>query len=103
MLIIPWFDVPAFRMEISLDGTPYVLKMRYNVISGFWSMDILSRDEALIAGSLRLVRGQPLIAQIVNPALPPGDFFLIGDGEPTRENMGVTVDLAYMEAADLAV
>jgi len=101
MIVVPWIDAPRWRQEIALDGRPYVLVARYNVRSAFYSMDIMSRTGEAIVSGFRLVKGFPLLRQVRKPELPPGEFFVIGTGEPTRENMGQGCKLIYIPEADL--
>jgi hypothetical protein len=102
-LIIPWPDSPEWEQNLRLSGVTYRLRGRYNVVGDRWALDILTADRELIVAGIRMLRGILLTEQHLDPRLPPGDMFLIGEGQPTRTNMGNGVQLVYVEPEDGAV
>lgn len=102
-LVIPWPDSPEWEQNVRLSGVTYRLRGRYNVVGDRWVLDILTADRELIVGGVRVVRGLLLTRQFLDPRLPPGDLFALGEGQPTRANMGAGVQLIYVEPEDGAV
>lgn len=94
-VIIPWPDFPEWEQQTQLDGVTYILRGRYNTLSMAWCLDILTADKLPIVEGARIVQGVSLFSIHPDPRLPPGDFFVIGNSEPTRDNMGVSVFLVY--------
>lgn len=94
-VVIPWPSAPEWEQQIQLDNVSYRLRGRYNTLSQKWTLDILTADKAPIVHGARIVRGVSLFSMHADPRLPAGDFFVIGDTEPTRENMGTSVFLVY--------
>lgn len=94
-VVIPWPNFPEWEQQVQLDGVSYRLRGRYNTLSERWTMDILTADKVPIVQGVRLVRGASLLSVHVDPRLPAGDFFVVGDSEPNRENMGQSVFLVY--------
>ena len=102
-VIIPWQNAIAFQQQVTLDGRLYSLRLRFNGESGHWSMDISDRNREPLVTGIRLAKGQALLYACRAIGLPRGDFFVIGNGMPTRENMGDGLQLIYLELPDDAV
>ena len=102
-VIIPWQDGIAFQQQVTLDGRLYSLRFRFNSESGHWSMDISDRNREPIVTGIRLVKGQSLLYACRVIGLPRGDFFVVGNGMPTRKNMGDGLQLIYLELPNDAV
>lgn len=96
-------DAPESKQSVQLDGTTYQIRLRWNFVAGAWSMDLLTRGGSLLVSGLRLVRGQLLLQQFTNDALPAGDFFVYdvasreGDYSDFIEGRAV---LVYVESDD---
>ena len=107
MRIISFAQAPEWVQEVQLDGKTYRLRARWNTVSERWSMDILTRDKRMILGGIRLVRGQRLLRQHINPLLPPGEFVVMGEegaidgGFDTEGPCGRCSRLAYLDASEV--
>lgn len=85
LIIIPFFDFPAFTQEVSLDGTPYVISFTWNSRVEFWTMGITDKEENLLIGGIKLVLGMELLKKFPDKQLPPGRMFVFdvkGDESP---------------------
>ncbi len=93
------------KLELSLDGILYRLRIYWNIRQSSWSMDIAeSNDNVLIQGIKIESDWLPVYRyQITN--FPPGEFIVVdtsGQGlPPTRDNFGTdgVVKLMYDEAS----
>lgn len=107
MRIITFPNAPEWAQEVQLEGKTYRLRARWNTVAERWSMDILTRDKRLILGGLRLVRGQRLLRQHINPLLPPGEFVVLGEegaidgGFNVEAPSGRGSILAYLDASEV--
>lgn len=95
-------DIPAYQFQITLDGTVYTLKFRFNVRMDRWIMDIADTDEEAILSGIPMLYGLPLVQRFELEELPPGKFVVVDEtGEernPTRTGFGDDFKLLYEEA-----
>lgn len=103
-LIIPTeFDVPAFRMTVTLDNVVYDLRFVLNKRDGFWRMDI-GRDDVSLVRNIKIVLSSDLLkAHRSISELPPGTLSVVDKlgqhTEPNEDNFGDSVVLLYEPAA----
>jgi hypothetical protein len=108
MRIINFPTAPEWAQTVQLEGVSYTLRARWNFIAERWSLDILTRDQRLIVGGIRLVRGLRLLRQYADPRLPPGELVILGREGATDGGFGVEAlsgqdsVLAYISAAEVA-
>ena len=61
MIEIPVIDVPAQRLETTLNGTQCALSIRHNETSGAWSLSVEIGGTEVLSG-VRIVPGVDLLA-----------------------------------------
>jgi hypothetical protein len=98
--IPPALSERAFTQETLLDGTTYRLTFRWNVREGAWYLDLLTAEDVLIAGGLKLVGGAFLLRHITGAVRPPGELWV--EGIPTETNLGTEAVLLYLDEDELA-
>lgn len=102
MRVIPWQNGPRWRAEVTLDGEPYIVRAAYNVESQAWTLGLYTLSDDPIVLGIKLVKGQPLLAQTRRDNSIPGELVVVGEGLPTRGNMGDGCNLIYVTGAELA-
>lgn len=96
---------PNTRQTVVLDGLEYVLDLRWSGREERWFLDLYDAAGTLLAGSIKVINGLPLLYKLRGgaPGLPPGELVVL-DGrdipaDPGLEDLGDAAQLAYVEAA----
>lgn len=95
------------RIEIALDGEPYVLRARWNSRDAAWYLDAWERDGTTpIAFGIKLVLGVRLGSTFQHP-LFLGGLFLVDDSgtgvEAGLNDLGTRVNLVHFTVADAVI
>ncbi len=77
MVSIPFTDGPSFLEQVTLDGTPYRLKLYWNSRNAFWSIAFFDVEDVLILGGIPLLQGINLLKGHPDRGLPPGELWVI--------------------------
>lgn len=90
--------------SVTLDGEPYVLRVRWNTSDSAWYLDAWERDgKTPIAFGIKLILGVRL-GSTYNHALFAAGMFLLpltdSGNEPGLNDLGSTVLLIHMTADD---
>jgi hypothetical protein len=86
MEIIPFQKgLPSFTEEVTLDGIVYTFEFSWNSRGGFWSMNILNRDQTQLVMGVRLVMFYGLIRKFVDRGLPNGELYVLDPSGNTDE------------------
>ncbi len=75
--IIPMNNYADSTVEVTLEGRPYIFRMRWNTRGAFWVLSISDRNEELIIDGLRLVSGFPINLYHKDSRLPKGLFAVV--------------------------
>lgn len=111
MQILAWPDtadnrLPSFKMTVTLDDTAFVLWAKWNVVYGFWTLDLLDSTLDPIVTGLKLALGIDLLHRYRDARLPGGALMVVDlSGKITRidrEDMGRDVFLCYFTADEIA-
>jgi|SRR5579859_6612007 len=98
-------SVANYRVGTSLDGTQYILDVRWNGRANAWSMDVLAADQTPIRMGLKLVLGIIIGGRVVDPAFPTGLLIAIDTSgqnlDAGFDDMGTRVIVSYFPTADL--
>lgn len=90
---------PEQRLAITLDSTPYVLRVRWNTQDSAWYLDAYERDgTTVIAISIKLVYGIKLGAIVDHPLFNSGMFLFNTTGgklDPGFADLGRQVLLVH--------
>lgn len=84
-VVIPFFDAPSFREEITLEGTPYVFQFSWNYAGSFWSLSIFDRDSNPLVLGIRLVLNYEHIKRHPIIGMPPGELYVIDINEGSSD------------------
>lgn len=99
---IPWPDGPAWKQEVTIDGSVYRMRGRWNEIGEFWSFDLLTRSERPIVVGVKVVLGALLTFRLVDERLPSGAFVVVAGGDcpciPRRHDFEANARLVYLDA-----
>lgn len=107
MVLIPFKSGPSFLEQVTLDGTPYKLKVYWNSRNAFWGLAVFTIEDVLILGGIRLFQGINLIGGHPDIGLPPGELWVVdlaGDlSEPGYEDFTGDRQLHfyYVEEGDI--
>lgn len=94
-------DLERHTQEVTLDGTPYQVRLTWRQRPRAWYMDLLAADGAPIALGRRLSpRSLPLFGSAVANA-PPGNLIVRGPARYTRQALGESLLIIYYAADEL--
>jgi len=95
-------DIPAYSFQITLEGTVFTLRFRFNTRLDRWVMDVNDVDDLPIITGVPLLYGLPLLDRYKLSNLPLGQFVIIDEtGEernPPRDSFGEDFKLLYKES-----
>jgi hypothetical protein len=98
-------DLTHYDFGISLDGTSYLLELRWNTREEAWYLDIRLEDGTDVVLGIKVVVDFILGRRSQHPARPPGVFFAVDTSgrrqDPGISDLGARVQLLYFEAAEL--
>lgn len=85
-------DLPWYKFKVSLSGSIYTLRFRFNVRMQRWILDIADNADNDLLSGLPLITMRNINGQYVIEGLPNGMLFISDDtdkGEqPTRNSFG---------------
>lgn len=94
-------DIPAYKMQCTLNGTIYTLHFRFNTRQDRWIMCIRDIDDNSLVDGIPLLNGLFLTYRYKSAKLPKGDFLLFDEtGQertPSRDGLGSDFKLLYEE------
>jgi hypothetical protein len=95
-------DTPHQSFSVTLNGTVFGFKLRYNSRAGHWALDLYDAGANPLLSGIAIRLGVDLLAQYAGDTLPAGSLFAINwvdaYSEPDRDNFGSDVSLVYEEA-----
>jgi hypothetical protein len=101
-------DTPSPQIvRVALDGTVYLVGVRWNDRGACWSLDLSSEDGSPLAQGLAVRNaGMPINSQLRTRAgFPPGLLLAVPASEPNVDaamsELGGRVRIVYVEAADV--
>jgi hypothetical protein len=77
---IPFKEAPSFIEQVTLDGSPYQLKIYWNTRSRFWTLAIFDLEDNLLLGGVKLVLGVDVLGGHPQAELPPGEIWVVDRG-----------------------
>ncbi len=87
-------------LQISLSGVLYSLRLYWNNINQYWTMDISTTSGTVLVQGVPLVTGALLLSQYGYMGFP-GDLFVQSsnnpDAVPTFSGLGTTSQLYYIQ------
>lgn len=106
MVSIPFTDGPSMIQQVTLDGTPYRLKLYWNSRNAFWSVAFYDLEDTLLLGGVSLRMGIDILKGHPDRGLPPGELWVLDPAGSFTEaayedfinDRGVL--LAYIEESD---
>lgn len=98
MVVLPWFPLRDFTMELALSRRLYVIRARHNHLEQRYALDVFtSTQEPLLLGA-SLVRGVDLLRYMPRDSHPGGHLYTVGM-EPTYDNLLSGAALVVYDAA----
>src|SRR3712207_3612816 len=105
MILLQTIDANDQLIEAELDGQTFYVGASWNEEGQFWTLSLRNLSGVMLASCIPAIPEWPLLFQIRNPSMPPGEL-----GVWLRQN--ATLDreaflrgdaaLVYLEAAELA-
>jgi hypothetical protein len=110
ILTIPTTSDPFQRMTVRLDGSDYVIELRYNQREERWYLSIADDESVPILSGLKLQANWPLLwRHRYDTRVPPGEIMVTvttatDRSPPTLDDLGEgkRCELSYYDAAELA-
>lgn len=101
-------NTPRFSERVSLDGTTFLLRFRWNTRLSAWFMDVFDDAELPIVYARRIVIDWPLLRQTrYRDDGPAGEVLAYDttnrDVRPLLDDLGVRVLLGYLDAESVAL
>lgn len=97
---------PHYRFRCILEGKAYEFEVMWNDRDGCWWMQIGDALGKLLAGSIRVLLGQPLFHSYEDTRLPPGVLVAkdtSGSGlDAGLQDLGSRVQVWYWESTSVA-
>lgn len=107
MISIPILtDVPHSDQTTTLDGTDYVLQIRYNQRGEYYTLAIGLPDGTQLRAGAKLVCSWPLFRDVADDRMPQGVLMVIASGADRSPpklgelGPGLRCQLIYLEAAE---
>lgn len=97
MVILPWYPLRDFTMEIALNRIVYVIRARHNHLDDRYSLDFFSGQTPIMLGTA-VVTGVDLLAHMPDAYHPGGNMFVDGK-EPGYENLLSKAAVVVYDAA----
>ncbi|MGG0666972.1 hypothetical protein ABE073_00325 [Lederbergia citrisecunda] len=96
-------DLVPYRFDIELGTEKYEMRVRYNELHDYFTLDLLKDEEALVYGE-KIVYGVPLFSEIYDSRFPaPMIVPMDESGKETRvsyDNLNKTVFLMVVNKED---
>jgi hypothetical protein len=106
VITIPLRSLPEYTFSVTLENVPYIVTIRWNVRGAYYTMDLLSRDEVLLIGGIKLVINSGLTRKFPRPGMPPGELLAIDAGNDNTPiafgDLDERVELVYVTEAEYA-
>jgi hypothetical protein len=109
IVIYPISDAPQignYLFSVSLDGTDYVIDLKYNAREDSWYFDVVGIEGNQIRSGLKCSSNWVPLRTMSNIPRPLGEIILIDTRlrpqDPTLEDIGNTVLLGYVEQISLS-
>ena len=98
-------DVDYPSVEVSLDGTTYVLELAWNRRAGLWYMSVYlpraTSEEAIpVKQGQAMVANRPLLLGCTHPDRPLGELWIRASRDPRRYDWGSYAYLVYYDQSE---
>jgi hypothetical protein len=105
MVTIPLRSLSKYTFGVTLEDVPYIMTVRWNVRGAYYTLDILSSDDVLLLGGIKLViNSGGLIRKFPRPGMPPGELLAIDAGNDNTPivfgDLDERVELVYLTDAE---
>lgn len=105
MQIIPFKEPSNWKMQITLDGTIFVLEFTWNSLNEFWVMDVYNRNEVPLVYGIVIVPNYPLLQAYRVNGMPLGEIIcqniVNSDDTISRFDMAQKFELVYYSFGEL--
>lgn len=95
----------SFSFTVELESSEYKFSFRWVERSESWYFDLLTPQDVLIVGGVRVVLGTPLLQRYKDDALPPGDLIVLDTTGSLscvgRYDLGVSALVVYLKESEI--
>ncbi len=88
-------------VRVELGGNPYILRILWNERGGYFSLTVMTADEAPIVVNVKMVKDYPLVKRFKNTLLPAGELYFVQEkgksARPTYADLETNFGLYYHE------
>jgi hypothetical protein len=99
-------EVGNFRFTVELEGSVYEFVFHWNSRDGFWYFDLLDDQGQYIKAGAKAIVNWPVLRLQPTRSGPPGELMFVDTRttpeDPTREGLGVTSLLTYIDSTEIS-
>lgn len=103
---IPLRNLPAYTFDVSIEGSAYQFRVKWNYRGQYYTLDILTKEGVDILTSIKLALNVQPLRTHPGLGLPPGELFVLdlsGDNSViTQANIEDRIELIYLTEAEIA-
>lgn len=96
---------PHYSFQCELESVKYSFEFIWNDRDGAWYMQVGDGEENILAGSIRVILGLPLLGRFRDARLPPGQLLAVDtsnqDLDAGLEDLGSRVAIYYFTQAEV--
>lgn len=106
MLVIALRELPEYTLDVSLEGSAYKFRVKWNHRGQYYTLDILTKEGVELVAGMKMALNTAFLRRHPGRGLPPGELTLTdpaGDNSViTFENTENRVQLVYTTEAEYA-
>jgi len=106
MLTIPLRNLPESVFDVTLEEVAYKFRVKWNHRGQYYTLDILTKENTLIIGGLKLALNATLLRRHPGLGLPPGDLIVVDSKDDNsvieQDDLEERISLVYLTEAELA-
>lgn len=103
---IPLRALPAYTLDVSLEGSAYKFRVKWNYRGQYYTLDVLTKEGVDIVAGMKLALNAQILLAHPGLGLPPGELFVVdtsGSNDVISEqDIEDRIDLVYLTEAELA-
>lgn len=106
MTVIPIRALPEFVEDVTLDETPYRLRVKWNTRGAYYTVEFATAAGVALVSGMKLALNASLLLKHPDRGLPAGEIVVIdpsgGTAKIAFEDFDTRVSLVYLTEAEYA-